>query len=104
MKKDLLHDTLVSEFGVTKISKKALDAILSQLAETVLLRIGTDVLIKLKPEEREKLEKLQQENKEDEADTYIRSCLPNYDEFVFNIIRDEVLETKKIVVDTFGEL
>jgi len=94
MKKNLNNLNIIEELGLSDLPVDAQLDLLTQMTESLIKRITIGVLEKLSEEERNEFEKIQENEDPEAMDAFLKEKIPNYEEFVKNIV-DEFKEEMK---------
>lgn len=100
--KTIMQETIVEELGLGDMPEEQKAKVLVDLLELVLKRLYMETMDKLTQEDQQELMKMLDEKGEpDKVETFLRSKIGDYDEFVKKVVSDLKDELKEDIA-SFG--
>jgi hypothetical protein len=83
----VLKQTIIEELGLQSLPQEKQEELMAQIGEVVMKRIYLETMESLEKEDQEKLIDLM-EKKPEEAESFLREKIPDYDNFVKKVVDD----------------
>lgn len=101
-KNTILQQTIVDELGLGDLPEERKAQILVDLLELVLKRLYMETMDKLtKEDQQELMNMLEKKADQEKVETFLRSKITNYDEFVKKVV-SELKDELKEDIESFG--
>lgn len=90
----ILQQTIIEELGLQDLPKEKQEELLVKIGEVVLKRIYLDTMERLEKEDQEKLVDLMEKNPDD-VEKFLTEKIPDYENFVKNVVDNFKSELKE---------
>lgn len=87
---------ILEDLEIGDLSKEAQEEIITQLGQNVLQHLTVAILEKVPEEKRQEFESLSATKDEEKIETFLRTEIPNLDDFVKKEVKKSISEYKKI--------
>jgi len=92
-----LQDEIIKDLGIEKLPKEKREEILIHLSENILKSTWIEVLSKIKPEDRNVFDKIQDTGTVEEMTVFLQEKIPNYDQIALEQSKLIIADLKKRV-------
>jgi|GEM_PF-5325892 len=92
-----LKNKVLQELSIEGLPEKEQEEILAKLTQNILQRVSIAAFAKLSPMKRIKLSELAKEEGPGAAHSFLAAEIPDFESFVQQEIKEEVLATKKLL-------